>query len=147
MVNSLVSEELDLYKSLEQLVDVEERHVLESDMDGLLDVLQRKQAVISRQEALLESWGEISQSLGIPMGKETSPFLKTMSERIGNAGYKNIADGIEDICRMGQRLLAREEAIRGMLEANIVEMRKKLVQLGRNRTAVRGYSQGIASGM
>ncbi|GHV27521.1 hypothetical protein FACS1894167_02680 [Synergistales bacterium] len=147
MVNSLVNEELDLYKSLEQLVDIEEQRVVESDTDGLLDVLRLKQGIISRQETLLESWGEISQSLGIPMGKESSPFLKALSERIGEAGYKHIADGIEDILRMGQRLLSREETIRGMLEANIVEMRKKLVRLGRNRTAVKGYSQGIASGM
>ena len=43
-VNSLIEEELALYESLASLVDTEDEKVTTSDMEGLLEVLQRKQS-------------------------------------------------------------------------------------------------------
>lgn len=144
-VNALVKEELSLYKSLDSLVDVEETKVRESDMEGLLDVLQRKQSVISSQEILIERWNELSSSLGIPGGREGPVFWNAIAERVGDNGYNQIVQQLNEIKDLGQKLLERESTIRAALEDNLAEMRKTLIQMGRNRVAMKGYSQGMAS--
>ncbi|MDL2263834.1 flagellar protein FlgN [Synergistaceae bacterium OttesenSCG-928-I11] len=144
-VNALVEEELELYKSLGELVNFEEEKVNESDMEGLLEVLQQKQSIISRQEVLLEKWNEISASLGIAEGREGPVFWNTLSQRIGESGYKQIVKRIDEVRELGQKLLDQESKIRQNLEENLAEMRQTLLKMGRNRVAMRGYSQGMAS--
>jgi hypothetical protein len=144
-VNSLVEEELDLYRSLEGLVDIEEERVRQSDMEGLLNVLQQKQSVISRQEDLLERWNHISMGLGLAEGREGPVFWNAIAERIGESGYNHIVGRIDEIRELGQALLDREGQIRQNLEENLAEMRKTLLSMGRNRIAMKGYSQGVAS--
>jgi hypothetical protein len=145
VVDALVVEELELYKSLGELVDDEEQKVNESDMEGLLEVLRQKQSIISRQEVLLERWNEISVSLGIAVGREGPAFWNALSQRIGESGYKQIVRRIDEIRELGQKLLDRESKIRQNLEHNLAEMRETLLKMGRNRVAMRGYSQGMAS--
>jgi flagellar biosynthesis/type III secretory pathway chaperone len=144
-LSSLVREELSLYESLETLVDDEEARVRESDMEGLLEVLRRKQAVISRQEDLLERWNQISESLGISDGREGPVFWNSIAARIGESGYNQIANSINDIRELGQTLLHREAEIRKSLEEHLSEMRATLLKMGRNRTAMRSYSQGMTA--
>jgi hypothetical protein len=144
-VNALVEEELSLYKALDSLVDVEEQKVRESDMEGLLEILQQKQSVISRQEILLENWNQLSTTLGISGGREGPVFWNTLADRIGESGYNQIVLQLNEIKELGQKLLYRESEIRASLEENLAEMRKTLLQMGRNRVAMKGYSQGIAS--
>lgn len=144
-VSALVDEELSLYKALGDLVDDEESRVCESDMEGLLDVLQQKQTIISRQEFLLEKWNEISAMLGLTEGREGPVFWNTLSQKIGENGCRQITGKIDEIRELGQRLLEREGEIRAKLEANLAEMRETLLRMGRNRAALRGYSQGLAS--
>lgn len=143
-VNTLVKEELGLYKSLDELVDDEERMVRESDMEGLLGVLQQKQSIISRQEVLLERWNSISASLGLSDGREGPVFWNTLAARIGENGYNHIVSSINEIRELGQKLLSRESEIRSVLEGNLAEMRETLLKMGRNRIAMKGYSQGMA---
>jgi FlgN protein. len=145
LVNSLVEEELSLYKSLDALVDTEEERVNASDMEGLLLVLGEKQSIISRQEVLLERWNQISASLGLSEGREGPAFWNTLSDRIGESGYKQVVRRIDEIRELGQRLLDRETQIRQKLEENLAEMRQTLLRMGRNRTAMRGYAQGIVT--
>ncbi|MDR1471921.1 MAG: flagellar protein FlgN [Synergistaceae bacterium] len=144
-VNTLVEEELNLYKSLSALVDVEEYRVRASDMEGLLEILRQKQSVISRQEILLERWNEISESLGLSGGREGPAFWNSLSDRIGENGYNQIVAQLNEIKDLGQKLLDREGMIRASLEENLAEMRKTLLKMGRGRVAMKGYSQGIAS--
>ncbi len=144
-VHALVEEEVTLYRSLGELVDAEEERVSESDMEGLLAVLQQKQSIISRQEVLLEKWNEISVSLGIAEGREGPVFWDTLSQRIGENGYNQIVKRIDEIRELGQKLLDQETKIRQNLEQNLAEMRQTLLKMGRNRVAMRGYVQGMAS--
>jgi len=144
-VNTLVKEELGLYKSLEELVDNEEEMVRQSDMEGLLEVLQQKQSIISRQEFLLERWDSISTSLGLKSGREGPAFWNSLAARIGENGYNQIVSSINEIRELGQRLLDRESQIRAALEENLAEMRGTLLKMGKNRLAMRGYSQGMTA--
>ncbi|MDR0648027.1 MAG: flagellar protein FlgN [Synergistaceae bacterium] len=144
-VNSLVEEELELYRSLEGLVDEEEEKVRQSDMEGLLIVLQQKQSIISRQESLLERWNCISIGLGLAEGREGPVFWNAIAGRIGESGYNQIVRRIDEIREIGQALLDREGKIRQSLEENLAEMRKTLLSMGRNRVAMKGYSQGVAT--
>jgi len=145
MVRTLVDEELSLYRSLEGLVDIEEEKVLASDMEGLLAVLQEKQAIIARQEGLLDRWNQISIVMGISEGRAEPVFWNALSQYVGADGYSQIVKGIDEIKQLGQNLLDREGEIRQNLENNLAEMRKTLLNMGRNRVAMRGYSQGMAS--
>jgi Rad3-related DNA helicase len=144
-INSLIQEELSLYKSLEALVDDEETRVRESDMEGLLDVLQQKQSIISRQESLLEQWNNISGPLGVEDGKEGPAFWNKLAECAGENGYNQIVARINEIRELGQKLLDREGEIRAELEENLAEMRNTLLKMGRNRIAMKGYSRGMAT--
>lgn len=144
-IDALADEELSLYKALWVLVDEEEARVDESDMEGLLEVLRQKQNIISRQEILLERWNEISSSLGLTEGREGPVFWSMLSDKIGETGSRQIASRIDEVKKLGQSLLDREGVIRGKLETNLVSMRETLLRMGRSRTALRGYSQGIAS--
>jgi hypothetical protein len=145
-VKILIDEELNLYKSLAALVDIEEKRVEEFDMEGLLRVLEEKQSIISRQETLLDGWNEISSSLGISsVGREGPVFWNVLAARIGESGYNQIVNSIEEIRELGQRMLDRERKVRGKLEENLTEMRKTLLSMGRNRVAMKGYSKGMAS--
>ena len=144
VVHALVDEELSLYKSLSALVDSEEETVLMSDMEGLLDVLSRKQSIISRQEILLERWNDISSELGFSEGREGPAFWNAISSRIGESGYNQIVRKIDEIRELGQTLLDRERVIRQKLEENLAEMRKRLMGMERRKNAMRGYSQGIS---
>ena len=145
MVNSLIDEELCLYKSLESLIDTEEEKVDSSDMEGLLRILEEKQSIISRQEVLLEIWNKVSGMLGISEGREGPMFWNAIASRIGEKGYGKIVRRIDEIKELGQVLLSREDKIRDKLEANLAEMRKKLLSIGKNRVAMKGYSKGMAS--
>jgi hypothetical protein len=143
-INSLVHEELSLYKLLEALVDDEETRVRESDMEGLLNVLQKKQSIISRQESLLEQWNNISGTLGVAVGKEGPAFWNRLAEHVGENGYNQIVARINEIRELGQNLLDRECVIRAELEENLAEMRDTLLKMGRGRVAMKGYSRGMA---
>ena len=145
-VSTLVKEELGLYKSLEELVDDEEEMVRLSDMEGLLEVLQHKQSIISRQEFLLEKWNSISASLGVQDGGREGPaFWNSLATRIGESGYNQIVSSINEIRELGQKLLDREGKIRAALEENLAEMRGTLLNMGKNRMAMKGYSQGMTA--
>ena len=144
-VDTLIKEELGLFKSLEELVDNEEEMVRQSDMEGLLEVLQQKQSIISRQEFLLERWDGISASLGMESGREGPAFWNSLATRIGESGYNQVVSSINEIRELGQRLLSREGQIRAALEENLAEMRGTLLKMGKNRLAMRGYSQGMTA--
>ncbi|MDR0765093.1 MAG: flagellar export chaperone FlgN [Synergistaceae bacterium] len=144
-LNSLAQEELSLYKSLEVLVDEEEMRVRDSDMEGLLDVLQKKQSIISRQESLLEQWNNITGPLGVTGGKEGPDFWNNLAKLVGQNGYNQIVAHINEIRERGQKLLDREGMIRAELEENLAEMRNILLKMGRNRIAMQGYSRGMAT--
>jgi hypothetical protein len=64
---------------------------------------------------------------------------------VGESGYNQIVVGINEIRELGQKLLDRESEIRAALEENLAEMRATLLKMGRNRVAMRGYSQGMAT--
>ncbi len=121
-VNRLAEEEVALYRSLGELVDFEEERVRDADMEGLLSVLRQKQRIISRQEALFERWNEVSVSLGIEEVREGSMFWNTLSRRVGRSGYNQIADRIDEIRELGQKLLDRERKIRQNLGRKRAEM-------------------------
>lgn len=144
-VNDLIEEEMELYHSLEVLVDDEELKVAESDMQGLLDVLQKKQAIISHQELLLERWNEISNQLGLSSGREGAQFWNALAVKIGDNGYNQVVNRINRIRELGEKLLERETVIRKNLEDNLAEMRKTLLTMGHNRAAMKGYSKGVAT--
>jgi hypothetical protein len=101
--------------------------------------------VISRQEDLLERWNHISSDLGLAEGREGPVFWNAIADRIGENGYNHIVKRIDEIRELGQSLLNREGRIRKNLEENLAEMRKTLLSMGRNRAAMKGYSQGVAS--
>ncbi|HOK19281.1 MAG TPA: flagellar biosynthesis protein FlgN, partial [Thermosynergistes sp.] len=64
-IQELALKELKLYIDLNSLLDEEERCVDLSDVEGLMDVLRRKQRLISEQEMLQGLWAEVASAMGI----------------------------------------------------------------------------------
>ena len=143
-VKSLVTQELELFKKLGDLVDKEEIAVVSSDMESLLRILEEKQSIISEQESLLEKWGVVSSQLGLKEGREGAVFWDALALRISNDGYAEIASQINKIREAGSHLLEREGIVREKLEANLQEMRQLLRQIGTGRNALAGYTKSIS---
>jgi hypothetical protein len=78
-------------------------------------------------------------------GREGPVFWNTIAARVGEGGYNQIVSSINEIRELGQKLLDRESEIRAALEENLAEMRATLLKMGRNRLAMKGYSQGMAT--
>ncbi len=141
VVDGLLDEELALYRELDSLVYEEELAVSDSDMDALMNVLQKKQGVITNQESLLDKWQELSIDLGLSEGREGPAFWNAIERSIDEKGYKQLLSRIEEIRKLGQMLLEREKGVQKELEGRLADMRQKLLRMNQNRNAVLGYAQ------
>jgi hypothetical protein len=142
-LGSLLDEELQLYTDLDVLVGQEESCVEGEDMDALLEVLRRKQALISRQEGLLDRWGDVARELGVLEGREGLAFWASVragvSSLAGESGYNDLVGKVEEIRRRASCLLDRERRVQGVMEESLGRMRARLLQMRQGRNALKGY--------
>ncbi len=138
-IQELALKELKLYIDLNSLLDEEERCVDLSDVEGLMDVLRRKQRLISEQEMLQGLWAEVASAMGIEDGRESISFWNALAQRLGEEGYRQIVEKVEEIRNLVSRLLEREREIQLRLEGQVGELRQKLLTLQKGRQAFRGY--------
>ena len=138
-IQELALKELKLDIDLNSLLDEEERCVDLSDVEGLMDVLRRKQRLISEQEMLQGLWAEVASAMGIEDGRESISFWNALAQRLGEEGYRQIVEKVEEIRNLVSRLLEREREIQLRLEGQVGELRQKLLTLQKGRQAFRGY--------
>jgi len=80
----ILQKELELYNSLEVLVKEQERKIEESDIEGLLKIISKKQTLISEQERLDEELEKMQVSLSNPIeaNRNKLSILNLVSEGV-----------------------------------------------------------------
>lgn len=139
-LSSLVSSELALFNELALLVEKEEECVLQEDMERLLDVLQEKQDVISRQEKIHEGWRSISSSLGLSEGRDGLSFWSHLGELLGE-GASDLKASLSVIRDVAGKVLEQETRVQGLLEKHVDSLRSQMVRASRGKKALQGYSK------
>ena len=139
-LSSLVSSELALFNELALLVEKEEECVLQEDMECLLNVLQEKQEVISRQEKIHEGWSFISSSRGSSEGRDGPSFGSRLGELLGE-GADDFKSSLSVIRDVAGNVLEQEIRVQGLLEKHVDSLRSQMAQVSRGKKALTGYSQ------
>ncbi len=140
ILSSLVSSELALFNELALLVEKEEECVLAEDMKCLLDVLQEKQDVISRQEKIHEQWSSISSSMGLQEGRDGPEFWSKLGELLGD-GATDLKASLSVIRDVAGKVLEQEMHVQDLMEKHVESLRKQMAGISRGKEALRGYSK------
>jgi len=139
-LSSLVSSELALFNELALLVEKEEECVLKEDMECLLEVLQEKQDVISRQEKIHEGWSSISSSFGLSEGRDGPSFWSRLGELLGE-GADDLKASLSVIRDVAGKVLEQEIRVQGLLEKHVDSLRNQMARVSRGKKALQGYSK------
>ncbi|MFA6881853.1 MAG: flagellar export chaperone FlgN [Aminobacterium sp.] len=138
-IRDLLSSEIALYTELEHYVDDELECVNNKDMEKLLEVLQQKQGVISRQELLQEEWGQIAMKFGLVEGRDGPLFWSAVEQHVESQGFYSLSKIVNEIKEQVTALLTKEEHVQALLEQHISELREQMAQLNKGKTAFKGY--------
>ena len=94
-LKDLLSEELGLYRSLRALVSRElEAIVLNEDMEELLNILQEKDAVISRLQLLVDSWQDALSDSGLRGTRGADDFWEQLLASLPEAHFGELSISI-----------------------------------------------------
>lgn len=125
VLSSLVSSELALFNELALLVEKEEERVVAEDMEGLLQVLQEKQDVISRQEKIQEGWSNLASSLGLSEGRNGPAFWSDIGDMLGD-GAEDLKASLSVIRDVAGKVLEQECRVQSILEKHVESLRKQM---------------------
>ncbi|SMG43783.1 flagellar export chaperone FlgN [Dethiosulfovibrio salsuginis] len=142
-VSELLSSELELYRELEAQVDLEIKAIDSDDMDLLLEILQNKQSIISRQEMLMEKWADVSRDLGVSQGREEPVFWRALASVVGDEGYEDLKEKVRLLQDIVSSTLKSEELAQSNMGAKVSELRKRMSRVADGKKAVRGYMGSI----
>jgi hypothetical protein len=141
-VKNLLTLELGLYTTLRKMVLREmEAIVLNEDMEELLAILQEKQDVISRLQLLVDSWAD---TLPIPELKEshgTESFWEKLAALFPEEQTAELNALLAETRAAGEELTEAERRVQAELEKHVQQLRGKMLQMTRGRTALLGYAK------
>lgn len=137
----LAKKEKGLYENLLTLVEEEARYAREGNASALMDVLRRKQEIISRQEILLESWEELASAMGVKSSRETVEFWDILSSKLGEKGYQEVIGAVIEIREKAAETLRKETEVQKELEAHLEKLRSNLLKLNDGMRALKAYTK------
>lgn len=137
----LAKKEKGLYENLLALVEEEARYAREGNASALMDVLRRKQEIISRQEILLESWEELASAMGVKSSRETVEFWDILSSKLGEKGYQEVIGAVIEIREKAAETLRKETEVQKELEAHLEKLRSNLLKLNDGMRAFKAYTK------
>jgi len=140
-LEDLLTRELALYDRLESKVAEEELSIQAEDWEGLLRALQEKQALISEQETLQESWKSCAVLLEVDGGRESAEFWDTLARKMGHNSYQEISVLVENLREVARRTLERERAVQATLEAHLEALRARMRQFQKGKEAFKTYAR------
>ena len=138
---NLAKKEKGLYENLLALVEEEARYAREGNASALMDVLRRKQEIISRQEILLESWEELASAMGVKSSRETVEFWDILSSKLGEKGYQEVIGAVIEIREKAAETLRKETEVQKELEAHLEKLRSNLLKLNDGMRAFKAYTK------
>jgi len=133
----ILKRELELYDVLENLVREQEKKIEESDIEGLLKIISKKQTVISEQDKLNEELEEIQSGLSgvIERSQDKRKLLDFLSEDV-----KREVEGILDSLKKKiSRILESESRSREKLSLEIEKVKEALRSVREGKRAVAEY--------
>lgn len=137
----LAKKEKGLYENLLALVEEEARYAREGNASALMDVLRRKQEIISRQEILLERWEELASAMGVKSSRETVEFWDILSSKLGEKGYQEVIGAVIEIREKAAETLRKETEVQKELEAHLEKLRSNLLKLNDGMRAFKAYTK------
>lgn len=137
----LAKKEKGLYENLLTLVEEEARYAREGNASALMDVLRRKQEIISRQEILLERWQELASAMGVKSSRETVEFWDILSSKLGEKGYQEVIGAVIEIREKAAETLRKETEVQKELEAHLEKLRSNLLKLNDGMRAFKAYTK------
>lgn len=137
----LAKKEKGLYENLLTLVEEEARYAREGNASALMDVLRRKQEIISRQEILLERWEELASAMGVKSSRETVEFWDILSSKLGEKGYQEVIGAVIEIREKAAETLRKETEVQKELEAHLEKLRSNLLKLNDGMRAFKAYTK------
>lgn len=134
---AILRKSLELYDVLESLVSEQEKKVEESDIEGLLKVISKKQSVISEQDKLNEALEEIqtglSDALEQPHGK-----LRLLDLLSGDV-KKEVEEILDSIRTKISKILEVENRSREKLSLEVEKVKEALKGLREGKKAIAEY--------
>ncbi|MCS7233737.1 MAG: flagellar protein FlgN [Synergistetes bacterium] len=133
----ILEKELELYNMLESLVNEQEKRIEESDIEGLLRVISRKQTIISEQDKLNEELEEVQSGLSgvVERSQDRARLLDFLS--------KDIREKVEEILDLIKgkvlRILEVENRSREKLSLEIEKVKEALKGLREGKRAIAEY--------
>jgi hypothetical protein len=137
----LAKKEKGLYENLLALVEEEMKYAREGNASALMDVLRRKQEIISRQEILLERWEELASAMGVKSSRETVEFWDILSSKLGEKGYQEVIGAVIEIREKAAETLRKETEVQKELEAHLEKLRSNLLKLNDGMRAFKAYTK------
>lgn len=138
---NLAKKEKGLYENLLALVEEEMKYAREGNASALMDVLRRKQEIISRQEILLERWEELASAMGVKSSRETVEFWDILSSKLGEKGYQEVIGAVIEIREKAAETLQKETEVQKELEAHLEKLRSNLLKLNDGMRAFKAYTK------
>jgi hypothetical protein len=138
---NLAKKEKGLYENLLALVEEEMKYAREGNASALMDVLRRKQEIISRQEILLERWEELASAMGVKSSRETVEFWDILSSKLGEKGYQEVIGAVIEIREKAAETLRKETEVQKELEAHLEKLRSNLLKLNDGMRAFKAYTK------
>ncbi len=133
----ILQKELELYNSLEVLVKEQERKIEESDIEGLLKIISKKQTLISEQERLDEELEKMQVSLSNPIeaNRNKLSILNLVSE-----GVKEDVEKLMNLIKEKiLKILEAENKSREKLSLEIEKVREALKNIKNGKKLINKY--------
>lgn len=133
----ILKKELELYDVLGALVREQERRIEESDIEGLLKIISKKQTIISEQDKLNEELEEIQSGLSgvIEHPQDKRKLLDFLSEEL-----RREAEGILDSLKKKiSEILEFENRSREKLSLEVEKVKEALRGIREGKRAISEY--------
>lgn len=131
-----------MYETLRKMVGRElEAILLNEDMEELLLVLQEKQEVISRLQLLSDSWADLLSSFELDEPRGSSLFWDKLSALFPAEKAAEFESTLKQTRAAAEDLMEAEEKVQTELEKHVQQLRGKMLQMNKGRSAFIGYTK------
>lgn len=133
----ILRRELELYDTLETLVKEQVQRIDESDIEGLMKVISKKQTIISEQDKLNEELERLQEGLSnvIESDRAKPSLLNFLSKSI----REDVEKLIESIKNKILKILEIENASREKLSIEVEKVREALKSVREGKRLINKY--------
>lgn len=141
-LQELLSRELAFYKALRLMVShALEAIVIDQDMEELLKILNRKEAVLMQLEALPSQWKSLLEREAIQAERGSTAFWAQLSALAGKDSVSELKPLLDEVTAAADDLVKAEQESQKQLQKHLDSLRTKLSTLNRGERAAAGYAK------